>query len=102
MIIYYLLNNFNNNYLIQLISTYILVLIYFWQNEYNFYFYYPLNYAEVALTGCPLTFLADLSWAGVDSAPLFERTLNNYIKYYLLFSKELFVIDGIYRVEHIV
>ena len=56
-----------------------MVHIYFWQNEYNLYFYYLLNYAEVALTGCPFTFLADFSWAGVDSAPLFERTLNNYI-----------------------
>ena len=48
-------------------------------------FYYLLNYAEVALTGWPLTFFADLSWVGVASGPLFERTLQNYIKFILTF-----------------
>ena len=42
-------------------------------------------YAEVALTGWPLTFLADLSVAGVASVPLFERTLKNYIKFIFTF-----------------
>ena len=44
-----------------------------------------MNYAEVALTGWPLTFFADLSWVGVASGPLFERTLQNYIKFILTF-----------------
>ena len=67
-----IVDNFNVNYFLigdVLFFSYII----FW------------HYAEVALTGCPLTFLADLSWAGVDSAPLFVSTLKNNMKFILTF-----------------
>ena len=72
----WIVDNFNVNYFLigdVLFFSYII----FWY------------YAEVALTGCPLTFLADLSWAGVDSAPLFVSTLKNKKgKYVVICQKE--------------